>query len=100
VSQPVPELPANSTPTAMQVGIFVAVSGGIREAVRRYHEQARARPQVFLTGGDAALLVQAMHLDQPAGLPEPWAGAVHWPNQTLEGILHSAAREGEAPAEP
>jgi type III pantothenate kinase len=90
VSHPVPELPADSTPTAMQAGIFLAVSGGILEAVRRYHRQARVRPQVFLTGGDSALLARAMRLDHPEGLPEPWAGAVHWPNQTLEGVLHSA----------
>jgi hypothetical protein len=75
----------------MEAGIFLAVSGGIREAVRLYGEQAKVPPQVFLTGGDAGLLAQALSLDHPEGRPGRLAaGAVHWPNQTLEGILSSA----------
>jgi type III pantothenate kinase len=79
IRPPVPAPPADSTTAALQAGILLAVSGGIREAVRRYGEQARIPPRVFLTGGDAELLVGALGL----------AGA-HWPNQTLEGILFSA----------
>jgi type III pantothenate kinase len=89
VSHPVPDLPADATVPAMQAGIFLAVSGGIREAIQRYRERGR-QPQVFLTGGDAPLLVRGLGLDRPGGPPEPWQGAVHWPHQTLEGILHSA----------
>ncbi len=90
VVSPVPTLPATSTTPAMQVGIFLAVSGGIQEAVRRLAEGRPVSPQVFFTGGDSAMLVHEMHLERPQGLAPPWSGAVHWPNQTLEGILHSA----------
>jgi type III pantothenate kinase len=90
VTHPIPELPATATIPAMQAGIFAAVSGGIREAVRQYEERATARPQIFLTGGDAGLLVQALGLDRPGCGNEPWCRAVYWPHQTLEGILHSA----------
>jgi len=86
VRDPVPELPGASTAAAMQAGIFVAVLGGVREAVRRYAEKAGTPPQVFLTGGDAGLLLKGLGPDGPG----PWAGAVHWPNQTLEGIVYSA----------
>jgi type III pantothenate kinase len=89
LSHPVPDVPADSTPTAMQAGIFLAVSGGILEGVRRYEEKATRPPWLFLTGGDAGLLVQALGLDRGNGSPAPWSRAVHWPNQTLEGILHS-----------
>jgi type III pantothenate kinase len=90
VESPVPALPANATIPAMQVGIFLAVAGGIREAVRRLAEGQLVPPQVFFTGGDSALLVREMQLENPQGLASPWCGAFHWPNQTLEGILHSA----------
>jgi type III pantothenate kinase len=90
VTYPIPQLPADATIPAMQAGIFLAVSGGIREAVRHYEGRALTRPQIFLTGGDAGLLVQALGLDRPGCGGEPWCRAVYWPNQTLEGILHSA----------
>ena len=81
VSLPVPALPCKSTIPAMQVGLFLAVSGGIREAVRLYSEMATAPPQVFFTGGQAPLLAEAMHV------PASW---VVWPEQTLVGILRAA----------
>jgi type III pantothenate kinase len=90
VTHPIPELPADATIPAMQAGIFAAVCGGIREAVRQYEGRARARPQIFLTGGDAGLLEQALGLNRPGCGGEPWCRAVYWPHQTLEGILHSA----------
>src|SRR5262249_13158725 len=36
VRHPVPALPCDATTPAMQTGIFLAVAGGIAEAVRRY----------------------------------------------------------------
>jgi type III pantothenate kinase len=87
VTSPLPDLPAGATVPAMQVGIFLAVSGGIREAVRIFAEKAAAPPKVFFTGGQAPLLSRAM-------------GAFHddvllWPNQTLDGILRSAEQWDE-----
>ncbi len=79
VREPVPSLPADATTPAMQAGIFLAVSGGIKEATQHYRQQARRPPALFLTGGDAELLAPALG-----------PGAVVWKNQTLVGILRSA----------
>jgi type III pantothenate kinase len=100
ISLPVPQLPARATIPAMQVGIFLAVSGGIREAVRLYGKRASVLPRVCFTGGQAALLARAMGLESSAPPVEtspiadapgsPWDDLLMWPNQTLAGILHSA----------
>jgi type III pantothenate kinase len=91
LSLPVPELPAKATIPAMQVGIFLAVSGGIREAVRIYAERAGTPPRIYFSGGQAPLLARAMGLSDPekTTLP-PWSDYRLWPDQTLMGILHSA----------
>jgi type III pantothenate kinase len=70
-----PEMPGTSTRDAMAVGIVWTVIGGIREIIERLRPQAGEAPDVFLTGGDAALL-------RP-GLP---GDVIHWPLMTLEGI--------------
>jgi type III pantothenate kinase len=90
VEWPIPSLPAGATTPAMQVGIFMAVSGGIREAVRRYAERARVAPQVFFTGGQATLLARGMGLEEGGLAPPPWGDWVLWPNQTLLGIKYAA----------
>jgi type III pantothenate kinase len=106
VTWPVPELPAGETVPAMQVGIFLAVSGGIREAVRVYAEKAAVPPRVFFSGGQAPLLARGMGLldgraagfipavrtagASPAARPDPWADYLLWPEQTLVGILRAA----------
>jgi type III pantothenate kinase len=79
VTEPVPPLPGSDTRRAMQAGIFHAVAGGIERIARQLTVQSAVGPQVFLTGGEAGLLHAAL------GMP-----AVLWPEQTLEGILHSA----------
>lgn len=90
VTLPIPPLPADATIPAMQVGIFLAVSGGIREAVRLYAASVATAPRVFFSGGQAPLLARAMGLlDAPAPLPPPWTGFRLWPEQTLIGILRS-----------
>jgi type III pantothenate kinase len=85
---PVPELPGPATVPAMQAGIFWAVVGGIDRAARRLRRRAQAEPKLFLTGGDAPLLLEALarHEDAPLTALEPTL----WPQQTLEGILLSA----------
>jgi type III pantothenate kinase len=102
LSLPVPDLPARATSSAMQVGIFLAVSGGMREAVRLYTEMASAVPRIYFTGGQASLLATAMGLDGPAesrretpganapGSPSAWRDCRLWPEQTLFGLLQSA----------
>jgi type III pantothenate kinase len=90
VHWPIPALPAGATSPAMQVGIVLAVSGGIREAVRIYAEQAASPPRVFFSGGQAPLLARAMGLLEPdKPRPAPWTDVCLWPEQTLVGILRS-----------
>jgi type III pantothenate kinase len=74
-----PEMPGTSTREAMAVGIVWTVVGGIREIIEQLRPQTGDWPDVFLTGGDAALL--------RAGLPED---VIHWPLMTLEGIRFAA----------
>jgi type III pantothenate kinase len=87
VTEPVPELPADRTTTAMQAGIFLSVVGCIRESVRLYASKARTVPRVFLTGGQGTLLANWMHREGAQG---PWRDWTFYPKQTLMGILHSA----------
>jgi type III pantothenate kinase len=89
VELPVPALPAGATIPAMQAGLFLAVSGGIREAVRLYAEQARVAPKVYFTGGQAPLLARAMGLEEGSA-PPPWGDWELWPNMTLLGIKYAA----------
>jgi type III pantothenate kinase len=75
-----PPLPGKSTPAALAAGLHASVAGGIRYLLDRYRGLFRIPPQVFLTGGDTALL-------QPA-LPD----AEPWPLMTLEGIRLAAEK--------
>jgi type III pantothenate kinase len=79
VSQPRPEVPATSTPAAMVAGVYWAAVGGIR-ALAQEMAAGTATPQLFLTGGDAALLAPAL-----AG-PD----LCLWPTMTLEGLRLAA----------
>ena len=93
---PIPELPGTGTVAAMQAGIFLAVSGGIREAVRVYAGRSKQTPRVFFTGGHSPLLARAMGLLGPnEALPAPWEDFLLWPEQTLLGILRAV--EGHPP---
>lgn len=71
--------PGSSTTSAIQVGVFHAVLGGV-EALTTALERAAPRPvELYLAGGDAPLL--APHLSCPAVL---------WPQMTLEGLRAAA----------
>ena len=76
----VPPIPGTSTRAAVAAGVHASVVGGIRYLLDRYRAQLAIPPQVFLTGGDTALL-------HPS-LPEAEA----WPLMTLEGIRLTAER--------
>jgi type III pantothenate kinase len=80
VREPVPSFPAPDTIPAMETGIFHTVVGGIEKACRVLVEKSSVRPQLFLTGGDARLLLSGLKAPVPAVL---------WPDQTLAGILAS-----------
>jgi type III pantothenate kinase len=79
VTQPLPPVPATSTPTAMEAGVYWAVTGGIDALVRRLQAAAGVVPDVFLAGGDAALLEPGLQ-----------TRALVWPLITLEGIRMAA----------
>lgn len=86
-------LPGRSTPAAMHAGIFWAVAGGIRTLVEQLVAQAEpalaaAHPvDVFLTGGDTALLASA--LEEMLRAHSSWR-FLSRPNMTLEGIRLTA----------
>jgi type III pantothenate kinase len=73
-----PAVPGEATPSAMELGIFWAVAGGVEALVREYRLHCGSAVEVFLTGGDGPLL--------HAVLPD----AQLWPAMTLEGIRLSA----------
>ena len=87
IAVPVPELPGPSTVPAMQAGIFWAVVGGIDRAVRRLGRLAAAAPEAV---PDRRRCRPAARRPASARRSADVRGADLWPEQTLEGILHSA----------
>lgn len=73
-----PAVPGTDTPSAMALGIFWAVGGGILALLGEYKSYCRSDIDLFLTGGDGERLQLA--------LPE----AYFWPEMTLEGIRLTA----------
>ena len=81
-----PPLPGASTPAAIQAGVFWSVVGGIQALIGQLARLESRSPQVFLTGGDAPLLMQAFsRTDLTPAIPP-----VLWPWMTLEGIRLTA----------
>jgi type III pantothenate kinase len=78
-----PALPGQQTKSAIELGMFWAVAGGVKALLRQLTGRARAQHHrvVFLTGGDAGLLEPVL---------DP--GFITWPEMTLEGIRVSAER--------
>jgi type III pantothenate kinase len=74
-----PPAPGTSTPAAMELGVYWSVAGGVEAVLDAYRRHFDAEPVVFLTGGDAPALVEALR--QPL---------THWPQMTLEGIRLAA----------
>jgi type III pantothenate kinase len=70
---------ATSTITAIESGIFFAVAGAIDRHLQMLREVTGFRPKIFLTGGDARILHEAVTPD-----------AILWPEMTLEGLRLSA----------
>jgi type III pantothenate kinase len=77
VTEPRPRLPGLNTRQAIRGGLYYAVAGGINTLITRLSADSAAH--VFLTGGDAALLREA--IDGRAEL---------WPEMTLEGLRLTA----------
>ncbi len=85
----IPPLPGRSTVPAMQAGVFWAVVGGVETIARRLGRLTAAPPHIFLTGGDAEWIEEALDRDDGP----PWLAGFEktlWPEQTLQGLLLSA----------
>jgi type III pantothenate kinase len=76
VPRRVPALPGTATIPAIEAGIFWAVAGGIKSLVEVYESGAGTAAQLFLTGGDAAVLLAVLGT---------WGVHHYWPDMTLEG---------------
>jgi len=70
-------MPAESTIDAMRAGIFAAVAGGMERLIVELSQDSTT--QVFVSGGDAAILAKAM--GRPVEV---------WPLMTLEGLRLTA----------
>jgi type III pantothenate kinase len=79
VPRQVPELPARDTVTSIEAGLYWYAVGGMKAVLEHFRTQCHPNPEVYVTGGDAALLQAALG-------PE----AAFWPTMTLEGILLAA----------
>jgi type III pantothenate kinase len=56
VPKQMPPVPGKATASAIEAGIFWSVAGGVWGLVAAYGRQFDASPEVFLTGGDSALI--------------------------------------------
>jgi type III pantothenate kinase len=79
VKAPLPPMPATVTETAIAAGVYGAVVGGIEHLLVQLAARSPQPPQVYLTGGDHAVL--APGLSVPVEV---------WPTMTLEGIRLTA----------
>jgi type III pantothenate kinase len=79
IKNPAPPLPGTSTPAAMEAGVFWAVIGGIQSIATHLEGAMNRKATRFITGGDSALLHQALGDDYTL-----------WPAMTLEGIRIAA----------
>jgi type III pantothenate kinase len=76
-----PPTPGKSTLAAIQAGIHSAVVGGVKQAIRKLDLRPHVGSELFVTGGDAEMIVSALTDIGPLH---------HWPAMTLEGIRLSA----------
>src|SRR5262249_51207506 len=72
-------VPGTSTVAAIKAGIHSAVTGGVSELILKMRSAQGTQVEVFITGGDAALVAPALS-----------ASAIVWPEMTLDGIRLSA----------
>ncbi|GAB6167345.1 hypothetical protein JCM19992_33450 [Thermostilla marina] len=76
-----PDPLGTSTEAAMSAGLFWGPVGGVRELVARHEERLAAKAEIFVTGGNASQVVEA--LGERARLV---------PDLTLAGTAWTAAR--------
>jgi type III pantothenate kinase len=72
-----PRLPGNNTESAIEAGVFWAVTGGVRALIRQLTARSGSHrgPEIFITGGNAELLLPVLEKE-----------VRHYPQLTLEGI--------------
>jgi type III pantothenate kinase len=76
-----PAAPGTSTPSAMELGIYWSVIGGVSAILDAYRRRFDSEPVVFVTGGDSEVLIGDLK-----------TAATHWPEMTLEGIRLTAEK--------
>jgi type III pantothenate kinase len=82
VPQEPPAALGTDTRSAMASGVFWSVLGGIEALIARLSAQSPTPPDLFVTGGDAALMHRAL------------TRGMLWPEMTLEGVRLSAVALG------
>ena len=78
IQKPNPQLPGADTESAIRAGVFWAVAGGVKALVRQISAGSLHR-KIFVTGGDAGLILPVLEADVKP-----------WPTMTLEGIRIAA----------
>ena len=73
-----PNFCGTNTRAALEAGVFWAVAGGILALLQQQPQREKSPPIVFLTGGDAPLLIPVLPCVEV------------WPEMTLEGLRHTA----------
>jgi type III pantothenate kinase len=79
-----------STVPAIEAGLFWGAVGAVRELIRHFSSGLNTPPQVFVTGGNSALMAEPLR----ANCPSP---VLHIPHLVLSGIaLAHAARASKS----
>lgn len=78
LAEPPPPL-GTATTEALRSGLYWGAVGGVRELIARLGQQAKATPQIFLTGGAAPAVAALLSQD-----------AIYVPHLTLAGIALTA----------
>ena len=90
IEEPNPPVPGTDTPAAICAGVYWAVTGGVKALIRQLTGQAGSRRgKVFITGGDAHLLLAVLEPD-----------IEYCPTLTLEGVRIAAEALPEEQAKP
>lgn len=80
IANPKPSIPGTSTRSAIEAGVVCAVAGGVRMFVERIRAEMNVQGEVYVTGGDGALLGAALNVP-----------IILWLEMTLEGIRTAAS---------
>lgn len=83
-------VPASDTKKAIEMGIFMACTGGVERVLRAYlADEAMAGAPIIFTGGDGELLLRELReTPLPSALEKALASATFDDGLTLRGLAH------------